>query len=147
ALRWGRLSCLCRADVDPVAMSGRYSVALPATDARRGARRRGPIGRIAVMVLAFFAALLGAIVFMVDRVAAHGNLQQSGTQLAGAARVGTEVVRTLRAELATQADQLAGSRDLQRAIVTGNRAELQKLLRGRDASVRARGAVFGSLRQ
>jgi len=98
------------------------------------------------MLLAFFAALLSAIVFMVDRVAARGNVQQATIQLGAGARTGTEVLRAMRAELTGEADRLAATPAVQRAVVAGDRAPLRKVLRGRDATIRVRGTVIGALR-
>ena len=128
-------------------MSGRFSFALPAIERRRRSRRRAPIGRTALALLAFFAVLLTAIVFVVDRVATRGNAQQAAAQLTAGARTAAEVVRALRAELSVQVDRLAASRALQQAIVARDRAELQALVRSRDALVRTRGTVTGALRQ
>ncbi len=128
-------------------MSDHVSLALPPSQSRRLARRRGPVGRTALALLAFVATLLGAIVFTLDRVAARTSAQQAATQLAAAARTGAAVVDALHAELVAAAGRLAASRSLQHAIASRNRAELATMLSGRDAAVRTGDVVAGSVRR
>ncbi len=97
------------------------------------------------MLFAFLAALLSAIVLMLDRQAAHANAQQAASVLVAGARLGASDVRALKADLRTRAGMLAASPSLQRAVLAGDRAALDGIARRSRATIRAEGISVGVL--
>ena len=80
-----------------------------------------------------------------DRNAHRSSWQEHTTALAGGARVGASSFESLRANLRVQATQLATSLPLQRAVVTGNEAELRRIADARHARIDLRGRSIGAL--
>ena len=85
-----------------------------------------PVARYTVLVFLLAAAMIVAVAVTLDRNARHSSWQEHTTALAGGARVGASSFESLRANLRVQATQLATSLPLQRAVVTGNEAELRQ---------------------
>jgi diguanylate cyclase (GGDEF)-like protein len=96
---------------------------------------RRAIVRAALLVFALAVGITVAVVFTLDRAARRSNMQQAQTELAGAARVSASEFAALRADLRANAGELASSLELQRALVSGNRDELEALARRRHARI------------
>src|SRR5918912_3815207 len=90
---------------------------------------RAAIIRAAAVVFVFAAALVGAIVFALDRNARAGNEQEAATQLDGVARVSAAAYENLHANLRAEVGQLAASLALQRAIVAHDNASIRAFAR------------------
>jgi diguanylate cyclase (GGDEF)-like protein len=88
---------------------------------------RLPVIRYAVMLFLLTAALTTAVAVTLVRNAHRSQWDQNATALAGGARVSASSFGTLRSSLRVQASQLATSLELQRAVVTHNEAELQRI--------------------
>jgi diguanylate cyclase (GGDEF)-like protein len=104
-----------------------------------------PVARYAVLVFLLAAALVVAIAVTLDRNARRSSWQEHTTALAGGARVGASSFESLRANLRVQATQLATSLPLQRAVVTGNEAELRRIAEARHARIDLHGRSIGTL--
>ena len=104
-----------------------------------------PVARYAVLVFLLAAALVVAIAVTLDRNARRSSWQEHTTALAGGARVGASSFESLRANLRVQATQLATSLPLQRAVVTGNEAELRRIAEARHARIDLHGRSIGAL--
>lgn len=104
-----------------------------------------PVARYAVLVFLLAAALVVTVAVALDRNARRSSWQEHTTALAGGARVGASSFESLRANLRVQATQLATSLPLQRAVVTGNEAELRRIAESRHARINLRGRTIGSL--
>jgi diguanylate cyclase (GGDEF)-like protein len=96
---------------------------------------RAAIVRAALLVFALAVGITVAVVYTLDRGAHRSNMQQARTELAGAARVSISEFAALRADLRAKAGELASSLELQRALVSGNRNELEALSRRRHALI------------
>ena len=104
-----------------------------------------PVARYAVLVFLLAAALVVAVAVTLDRNAHRSSWQEHTTALAGGARVGASSFESLRANLRVEATQLATSLPLQRAIVTGNEAELRRIADNRHARIDLHGRSIGAL--
>lgn len=104
-----------------------------------------PVARYAVLVFLLAAALVVTVAVSLDRNARRSSWQEHTTALAGGARVGASSFQSLRANLSVQATQLATSLPLQRAVVTGDEAELRRIAAGRHARIDLRGRAIGEL--
>ena len=104
-----------------------------------------PVARYAVLVFLLAAALIVAVAVTLDRNARRSSWQEHTTALAGGARVGASSFESLRANLRVQATQLATSLPLQRAVVTGNEADLRRIADTRHARIDLRGRSIGAL--
>ena len=104
-----------------------------------------PVARYAVLVFLLAAALVVAIAVTLDRNARRSSWQEHTTALSGGARVGASSFESLRANLRVQATQLATSLPLQRAVVTGNEAELRRIAETRHARIDLHGRSIGAL--
>lgn len=114
---------------------------------RRRARQLAttPVARYAVLVFLLAAGLVVTVAVALDRNARRSSWQEHTTALSGAARVGSSAFDSLRANLRVQATQLATSLPLQRAVVTGDEAELRRIAELRHARVNLGGRTIGSL--
>jgi diguanylate cyclase (GGDEF)-like protein len=97
--------------------------------------------RAAAVVFLVIAALLGLVLFAVDRNARASNEHQARTDLASAARVAAADVSTIRANLRAQAAEVASSEEVQRAVLSGKAVEIIKVARAHHAQIQ-----FGSRR-
>ena len=104
-----------------------------------------PVARYAVLVFLLAAALVVAVAVTLDRNAHRSSWQEHTTALAGGARVGASSFQSLRANLRVEATQLATSLPLQRAIVTGNEADLRRIADNRHARIDLHGRSIGTL--
>ena len=104
-----------------------------------------PVARYTVLVFLLAAAMIVAVAVTLDRNARHSSWQEHTTALAGGARVGASSFESLRANLRVQATQLATSLPLQRAVVTGNEAELRRIADARHARIDLHGRSIGAL--
>ncbi len=104
-----------------------------------------PVARYAVLVFLLAAALVVTVAVALDRNARRSSWQEHTTALAGGARVGASSFESLRANLRVQATQLATSLPLQRAVVTGNEAELRRIAEARHARIDLGGRTIGGL--
>jgi diguanylate cyclase (GGDEF)-like protein len=100
---------------------------------------------MALTLFVLLAALLAAIVLVLDRQAEHANVRQVVSQLASAARIAASDVRTLHADLRARAGRLASSPSLQHAVVVRDRAELQRIAGTSGATIRSSGISVGAL--
>ena len=103
------------------------------------------MARYAVLVFLLAAALVVAVALTLDRNARRSAWQEHTTALAGGARVGASSFESLRANLRVKATQLATSLPLQRAVVTGDEAELRRIADLHHARIHHRGRTIGSL--
>ena len=106
---------------------------------------RLPVIRYAVMLFLLTAALATAVAVTLVRNAHRGQWEQNATALAGGARVSASSFGTLRSTLRVQASQLATSLELQRAVVTHNQAELQRIAATHHARIALPGHFVGLL--
>jgi diguanylate cyclase (GGDEF)-like protein len=106
---------------------------------------RLPVTRYAVMLFLLTAALTTAVALTLVRNAHRSQWQQNTTALAGGARVSASSFGTLRSTLRVQASQLATSLELQRAVVTQNEGELQRIAATRHARIALPGHFVGLL--
>ena len=104
-----------------------------------------PVARYAVLVFLLAGALVVTAAISLDRNARRSSWQEHTTALAGGARVGASSFDSLKANLSVQATQLATSLPLQRAVVTGNEAELRRIADTRRAQIDIRGRTIGEL--
>jgi diguanylate cyclase (GGDEF)-like protein len=98
-----------------------------------------------VLIFLLAAAMIVAVTVTLDRNARRSSWQEHTTALAGGARVGASSFESLRANLRVQATQLATSLSLQRAVVTGNEAEVRRIADARHARIDLRGRSIGAL--
>ncbi|NUT55117.1 MAG: GGDEF domain-containing protein [Thermoleophilia bacterium] len=98
-----------------------------------------------MLVFVLAAALVVTVAVALDRNARQSSWKEHTTALAGGARVGASSFESLRANLKVQATQLATSLPLQRAVVTGNEAELRRIAETRRARINVRGRTIGEL--
>jgi len=96
---------------------------------------RAAVIRAALIVFALAGGVTATVVFTLDRAAHKSNMQQAQTELTGAARVSASAFAALRADLRAQAGELASSLSLQRALISGDRAELARIARARHARI------------
>ena len=96
---------------------------------------RAAVVRGALVVFALAAAVTVTVVATLDRAAHRSNMQQAQTELAGAARVSASSFAALRADLRARAGELASSLPLQRALISGDRAELARIAKARHARI------------
>src|SRR6266508_3206888 len=96
---------------------------------------RAAVIRAALIVFALAGGVTATVVFTLDRAAHKSNMQQAQTELTGAARVSASAFAALRADLRARAGELASSLSLQRALISGNRAELARIARVRHARI------------
>jgi diguanylate cyclase (GGDEF)-like protein len=101
--------------------------------------------RAAALVFALAVAVTGTIVYTLDRSAHRSNMTQAQTEVAGAARVSASAFAALRADLRASAGELASSLALQRALISGNRAELMRIARAHHARISVGRDRFDSL--
>ena len=106
---------------------------------------RFAVARATALVFSMGVLLIVGVAFVLDRTAQRTNQQQASTELAGAARVAASSFGTLRANLQTQAGELAASLPIQRAVVTQNRVALERLARSHNARIVIGSKGFGSL--
>jgi diguanylate cyclase (GGDEF)-like protein len=106
---------------------------------------RLPVTRYAVMLFLLTAALTTAVALTLVRNAHRSQWQQNTTALAGGARVSASSFGTLRSTLRVQASQLATSLELQRAVVTQNEGDLQRIAATRHARIALHGHFVGLL--
>jgi diguanylate cyclase (GGDEF)-like protein len=104
-----------------------------------------PVARYAVLVFLLATALVVTVAAALDRNARHSSWQEHTTALAGGARVGASSFDSLRANLRVRATTLATSLPLQRAVVTGDAAELRRIAGERQARVDLPGRAIGAL--
>ena len=104
-----------------------------------------PVARYAVLVFLLATALVVTVALSLDRNARRSAWQEHTTALAGGARVGASSFDSLRANLRVRATQLATSLPLQRAVVTGDEAELRRIAGERQALIRGGGRTIGAL--
>jgi len=105
------------------------------------------VGRTALAALLFLAALLVGIVTVLNRQAAQINTERASAQLAASTRTAASVVVGMQANLARRTARLVVSPQLEHAIMTRDRSELQRSLRpaGTGATVRTGNVGVGAL--
>ncbi|HEY3920667.1 MAG TPA: GGDEF domain-containing protein [Gaiellaceae bacterium] len=96
---------------------------------------RPPVLRYAALLFLLTAALVVAVALTLDRNASRSSWQQSSTALGAGAHVGASAFGTLRSNLRVRASQLATSLPLQRAIVTGDNAQIRSIAVERHARI------------
>jgi diguanylate cyclase (GGDEF)-like protein len=96
---------------------------------------RAAVVRAALIVFALAGGVTATVVYTLDRAAHRSNMQQSQTELAGAARVSASAFAALRSDLRARAGELASSLQLQRALIAGDRAELARIAHARHARI------------
>ena len=106
---------------------------------------RAAIIRAAAVVFVFAAALVGAIVFALDRNARAGNQQEAATQLDGVARVSAAAFQNIHANLRAHVGQLAASLQLQRAIVVHDNGTIRVFAREHRVRIDIGHRSFGAL--
>jgi diguanylate cyclase (GGDEF)-like protein len=111
----------------------------------KGTADRLPVTRYAVLLFLLTAALTSAVALTLIRNAHRSQWQQNATALAGGARVSASSFGTLRSTLRVQASQLATSLELQRAVVTRNEAQLERIAATRHARIALPGHSVGLL--
>src|SRR5579864_422466 len=107
--------------------------------------RRSPVARYAILLFLLTAALTVAVAITLDRNAKRSSWQQATTALTGGAHVGASSFATLRSNLRVQVSQLATSLTLQRAVVTGDQLELQRIAAARHARIELHNRTIGAL--
>jgi diguanylate cyclase (GGDEF)-like protein len=98
-----------------------------------------------VLVFLLAAALVATVALSLDRNARRSAWQEHTTALHGGARVSASSFDALRANLRVRATQLATSLPLQRAVVTGDEAELRRIAGQRQARIDRPGRTVGTL--
>src|SRR5947209_11191912 len=106
---------------------------------------RLPVRRYAVMLFLLTAVMTGVVAFTLVRNAKRSTWQQHETALAGGAHVAASTFGNLRSNLRVQASELATSLELQRAVVTHDDVQLQRIARDHHALVRLRSGSIGML--
>jgi diguanylate cyclase (GGDEF)-like protein len=105
---------------------------------------RAAVIRAAAVVFVLAAALVGAIVFALDRNARAGNEQQAATQLDGVARVSASAFANLHANLRVRAGELAASLPLQRAVLLRDKRSIRRFARNHHVRIVVGGHAYGS---
>ncbi|HZS25465.1 MAG TPA: GGDEF domain-containing protein [Gaiellaceae bacterium] len=103
------------------------------------------VGRTGLVLLAFLAVLLAAIVLVLDRQASRTADEQAATQLGAGARVAASSIRAIDSELRTRAERLAATPAVQESVERGDRPALRSLARRLHVRIRAGRTVFGAL--
>ena len=106
---------------------------------------RAAIVRAAAVVFVLAAALVGAIVFALDRNARAGNEQEAVTQLDGVARVSAAAFQNLHANLRAHVGELAASLPLQRAIVAHDESSIRAFAHNHRVRIDVDGHSYGRL--
>jgi diguanylate cyclase (GGDEF)-like protein len=106
---------------------------------------RLPVTRYAVMLFLLTAILTGIVAVVLVRNAKHSTWQQNATALSGGAHVGASAFGTLQSNLRVQASQLATSLELQRAVITRNQAELERIAAAHHAQITLQTRTVGRL--
>ena len=104
---------------------------------------RFAILRAALIVFVIFAALLGLVLFALDRNAQSTNEHQSRTDLASASRVAAADVSTIRANLRARAAEVASAAAVQRAVVSRDVRSIISVARAHHAQIRLGGRTWG----
>jgi diguanylate cyclase (GGDEF)-like protein len=106
---------------------------------------RLPVTRYAVMLFLLTAILTGIVAVVLVKNARRGTWEQNATALSGGAHVGASSFGTLRSNLRVEASQLATSLELQRAVITGNRVDLERIAAAHHAQIALRTRTVGAL--
>lgn len=106
---------------------------------------RLPVTRYAVLLFLLTATLTGIVAVVLVRNAKHSSWEQNATALSGGAHVGASAFGTLQSNLRVQASQLAASLELQRAVITRNKTELERIAAERHALVTLHSRSVGEL--
>ncbi len=106
---------------------------------------RVPVFGTVLAVVVFLGAVLGVVVFTLNRNASTATKRQAVTQLTSAARVAASRLAVDRAGLRTRAGQVAGASELQRAVATGDALRLAEGAHAHRARVVVAGRHFGVL--
>ena len=106
---------------------------------------RLPVKRYAVLLFLLTAVLTGVVAVVLVKNAKHSTWEQNATALSGGAHVGASAFGTLQSNLRVQASQLAASLDLQRAVITQNRADLERIAADQHAQITLRKHAVGAL--
>ena len=112
---------------------------------RRSTRHGPPVKRYAVFLFLLTAALVAVVAVTLDRNARRSTWNQTQTGLAGGARVAAASMRTLRSNLRVEASKLATSLPLQRALLTQNRHELERIAKAHHATIALERGSIGKL--
>ena len=99
--------------------------------------------RAAAVVFIVIAALLGLVLFAVDRNARASNVHQAHTDLASAARVAAADVSTIRANLRAHAAEVASSDSVQRAVLSGDTKAIVAVARRHHAQIQIGSRTLG----
>jgi diguanylate cyclase (GGDEF)-like protein len=106
---------------------------------------RLPVTRYAVMLFLLTAVLTGIVAVVLVKNARHSTWQQNATALSGAAHVGASSFGTLQSNLKVQASQLATSLELQRAVITRDQTDLERIAAAHHALITLRTHSVGAL--
>jgi diguanylate cyclase (GGDEF)-like protein len=106
---------------------------------------RLPVTRYAVMLFLLTAALTAIVAMTLVRNAQRSTWQQNVTALSGGAHVSASAFATLRSNLRVEASQLATSLELQRAVVTDNEQQLERIAHSHHAQIALRSRKVGAL--
>jgi diguanylate cyclase (GGDEF)-like protein len=107
--------------------------------------RRTALIRAALVVFLLTVALLAAVVVTLDHNARRSNAQQASANLTAAARVAASSFASVRADLRANVSQLAGSPELQQALLAGDGAALERIARTHHARISTRHGHFDGL--
>jgi len=99
--------------------------------------------RAAAVVFVVIVALLGLVLFAIDRNARASNEHQARTDLASAARVAAADVSTIRANLRAQAAEVASAESVQRAVLSGDAKEIAAIARAHRAQIHVGSRTLG----
>jgi len=106
---------------------------------------RLPVTRYAILLFLLTAILTGVVAVVLVRNAKHSTWEQNATALSGGAHVGASAFGTLRSNLRVQASQLATSLELQRAVITRNRVDLERIANAHHAQILLDSHTIGAL--
>jgi diguanylate cyclase (GGDEF)-like protein len=106
---------------------------------------RVPVVRTVLVLVVFLGALLSVVVFTLNRNANKATKAQAATELTSAARLAASMLAVNRADLRARAGQIAGSADLQQAVVTRDAAALARIARTLHARLDVGQQRFGAL--
>ena len=106
---------------------------------------RLPVKRYAVMLFLLTALLTGIVAVVLVKNAKHSTWQQNATALSGGAHVGVSSFGTLQSNLRVQASQLATSLELQRAVITQNQVDLERIAAAHHARITLHSHTVGVL--
>ncbi len=124
---------------------------------RNGAADRGIWSRVcswqtraaafeaSLLVFLIAGALVGAVVYTLDRNARRSSEQQASTELASGSRVAAANFSALRANLRARAGQIAASLELQEAVIARDSAALKRIAAARHARIVLDGHAVGKL--